>query len=123
MTTRPPSAREAQTPAPQDDVFDLLRLHLATSYHFDVAARILEGQRARVDDYANFILDAVGNVPDAAQLDLSRLMARVLLPGVIYDKAVEFAETSYQYFIKKRLSEDWQKKVVPQIAQWVSGSD
>ena len=41
----------------------------------------------------------------------------------LYDKVVEFVERSYQNFIKKRLSEDWQKKVVPQIAQWVSGSD
>ena len=41
----------------------------------------------------------------------------------LYDKVVEFVERSYRHFIKKRLSEDWQRKVVTKITQWVSDSD
>lgn len=37
----------------------------------------------------------------------------------LYDKVVEFVERSFQLFIKTRLSENWDTKIVPQIREWL----
>jgi len=40
----------------------------------------------------------------------------------LYDNVVEFVEISFQIFIRKRLSDEWQTKVVPQVKEWLSNS-
>ena len=40
----------------------------------------------------------------------------------LYDKVVEFVERSFRLFIKNRVSDKWEKKVVFQIREWLSNS-
>lgn len=40
----------------------------------------------------------------------------------LYEKMIRFSHLAYQAFLKRRLSEDWEKKEVPRIAAWIGRS-
>ncbi|MEE4356520.1 MAG: hypothetical protein V2I97_08620 [Desulfococcaceae bacterium] len=44
----------------------------------------------------------------------------VLEKYYLYEKALRWLDTFFSYFIKLRLSEDWQAEVIPQMRKWIA---
>ena len=47
------------------------------------------------------------------------LEGAVLEKAYLYDKAIRLTDNLFKHFIKLRVSDDWSKKVVPLVRQWI----
>ena len=46
--------------------------------------------------------------------------AAVLEKAYLYDQAIQLVDTLFKHFIKLRVSNDWQDKVVPKMRRWIN---